>query len=370
FPHGGFYAYAAHTIHPLAGFVSTWSYFTGKLASCALAIHVFVLFLQKICPFLQSYHPFLLDTAIIILFFYLNTYNVKTAGRVQTVLFALKILPITFIILLAPTLFAVENITNHCLWNNLPSTVPFVFFALLGFEACCSVSSHIAHAEKNAARAVIVSYGFVIILYIAYQLLFYGALGSLFDTIADYRGAFPAFLTLLIPHSSYTPYIEAVLHCAIASSALSASYGVLFSNMWNLHTLAQQGHIPFASLFTTLNAYHIPIACLAVEVVLALAYIIITGGYYASLQYMSVLGSVIAYTLSSLGLFVYHTKNPTHAHFSLSVGAIISCMLLLSICVYNIARTNYIPLILLGSLTVVGLFFFFSTAKKSQKFSA
>src|SRR5581483_2039418 len=41
YPDGGFYVYAAKSIHPLAGFISSWAYFTGKLASATLLIHVF-----------------------------------------------------------------------------------------------------------------------------------------------------------------------------------------------------------------------------------------------------------------------------------------------------------------------------------------
>jgi amino acid transporter len=367
FPRGGFYAYAAQTMHPVAGFISAWSYFTGKLASCALAIHIFVLFIQRICPFLQPFPPFLLDAAIIAFFFYLNTYNVKTAGRVQMVLFAVKMMPLAFVILIGPTLFCADNIVSHCTWNELPGTIPLVFFALLGFEACCSVSSHITNAQKNAARAVIISYGFVIALYVAYQFLFYAALGDTFNTLSDYRSAFPALIGRFMPVSHWAPYIEAVLHCAIASSALSAGYGILFSNMWNLHTLAQNGHVACSRIFSTLNAYNIPIACLAVEALLCLVYIAITGGHQTSLQYTSVLGSTVAYTLSAFGLFAYHKHSHSHLYTWTSIGAVMSCMLLLSLCMYNIITTNLTPLMLLGTLMAAGMCMFLYTHKKKNQ---
>src|SRR5437868_2793596 len=44
-----FYHFGSN-ISPFFGFVSSWSYFTAKLASCALGIHVCVSFLQRIIP--------------------------------------------------------------------------------------------------------------------------------------------------------------------------------------------------------------------------------------------------------------------------------------------------------------------------------
>src|SRR6476620_3392969 len=39
-PAGGFYAFAKNEVNPFVGFLSGWSYFTSKLASCMLMIHV------------------------------------------------------------------------------------------------------------------------------------------------------------------------------------------------------------------------------------------------------------------------------------------------------------------------------------------
>ncbi|HVX00234.1 MAG TPA: hypothetical protein VHA52_07355, partial [Candidatus Babeliaceae bacterium] len=54
YPTGTFYDFAA-SVNPLIGFISSWSYFTAKLASCALGIHVCVSLLQTIFPLLGQF---------------------------------------------------------------------------------------------------------------------------------------------------------------------------------------------------------------------------------------------------------------------------------------------------------------------------
>ena len=49
FPTGGLYAFG-NSYHPFLGFLSCWSYFFGKLASCALMLSVGATMLQNIIP--------------------------------------------------------------------------------------------------------------------------------------------------------------------------------------------------------------------------------------------------------------------------------------------------------------------------------
>ena len=64
-PAGGFYAFGQKEVNPFIGFLSGWSYFTAKLASCMVMIHVSVTLIQNIFPLLNSVHPFALDLAVV-----------------------------------------------------------------------------------------------------------------------------------------------------------------------------------------------------------------------------------------------------------------------------------------------------------------
>ncbi len=69
-PSGGFYTFGAQEIHPYAGFISAWSYFTGKLASAMLMIHVAMLLCQYIIPSLGAINIFVLDAVVLSLLFF------------------------------------------------------------------------------------------------------------------------------------------------------------------------------------------------------------------------------------------------------------------------------------------------------------
>lgn len=129
--------------------------------------------------------------------------------------------------------------TTYALWDGIYSSLPLVVYAVIGFEAACSVSSKIKNAQKNAPLAVLISFGIVILIATIYQTLFYSALGSNLCA-GDHCDVFPALLkaTSLSPSIAYK--LLGLLHIAIASSTLGAAYGIIFSNCWNLHILAEK----------------------------------------------------------------------------------------------------------------------------------
>src|SRR5581483_9992356 len=79
-PSGGFYTFARQEMSIFAGFLSTWVYFSGKLASCSIMMYTSVLIFQKLLPALAPINPLYLDLVIISIFIGLNMYNMK-AGR-------------------------------------------------------------------------------------------------------------------------------------------------------------------------------------------------------------------------------------------------------------------------------------------------
>ncbi|BDC35025.1 hypothetical protein Noda2021_09830 [Candidatus Dependentiae bacterium Noda2021] len=99
-PSGGFYTFAAQEIHPFAGFLSAWSYFTGKLASAMLMIHVAMLLCQSILPTLSHINIFALDASVLCLFIFFNTLNMRTGSRIQMGFLIVKLIPVLFVLLL------------------------------------------------------------------------------------------------------------------------------------------------------------------------------------------------------------------------------------------------------------------------------
>ena len=91
FPGGSFYDFGK-AIHPALGFLNSWIYFMGKLATPAFGIHIFVTLLQTIMPALADYNPLILDSLIVCLFVGLNLMNLRTGRSVNYLFIALKLI--------------------------------------------------------------------------------------------------------------------------------------------------------------------------------------------------------------------------------------------------------------------------------------
>lgn len=363
YPSGGFYAFANNEIHPSAGFISAWSYFIGKLGTAMLLIHTALLLCQQIIPLLAKINVFFLDSVILALFVMLNMFNLRTGRIIQGWLMAIKIVPIVFVLLVGLyCINPVNFVVMPGIYNGLFSTIPLVIYAFLGFEATVSLSSKIENAHKNGPLAIFISYASVIGLYVLYQFLFCAAVGNQLIMQNNYLGAFPTLLTALFgTHSHFFDFLLVALNLSIAASALGGSYGILYSNNWNLYALAENNHLFFSSYFTKTNKHMIPFACVLMEGVIACFYLYMSGGKQVPLQLTSVLGSIIAYTLSVLALFFAWYNKRVITNPWIIVCALINCAILMFACGYSFSLSFIAPLCGFFGLLIFGIVMFFFT---------
>lgn len=355
-PVGGFYAFCNNSLHPFAGFINTWCYFFVKLSSCTLAIHIFTLLMQRTFPALTCINATVFDIGILVLLLGLNMLNVKTGSKIQGWLMVLKLFPIFFVIISGLFFLQGSNLTSvHQLWSGLPSAIPLVLHAMLGFEVACSLIRTIENPEVNGPRAILISYGIVIVLYVLYQGIFYGVLGTSLAQTANYSQAFP----LLISKFGISEYMRDILgnliHIAIATSALGAAFGIIYANLWNLYSLAERNHTITPATIMQRNRFNVPFVCVLAQGAIILTYLYIVRNEQTSFQHVSAFGSTITYTLSIIGLLA--TLYKKRQSLLLPVLGLINCAILMSASLYTLWKTNnplplYIVLaiIMLGSL--------------------
>ncbi len=354
---GTFYAFGS-AFSPYWGFISTWCYFVGKLATPTLGIHVFNVFLQKSFPALATYSVFSLDIFIICLFIFLNMFSGKLSQKIQYLFILTKSVPLLFAIGVGFWFFDYATIASPTLiWEGMPLSLPLVIFCFLGFEASCSLSKVIDNPQKNASRAIIYSFFIVVTLLTLYQFLFYAALGDTLAQQANYADAFPLLIQKVFP--TFLNILTPLLSLAIAASALGGAYGILFSNAWNLHTLAQHNYLPASRSFATCNAAHIPYLCILAEGVLCLCFLALTKGAQIPLQYTSVLAGMTAYAISIASLNKI-------ARSYLSILGMTSCLIGIIFCIRGFIFTNIIPLYFFGSILALGTLLYLAKRKSAQ----
>ncbi len=367
YPSGGFYAYCSTAIHPIVGFINTWCYFFAKLSSATLSIHIFTLLLQKTFPTLACIDVLTFDIAILALLLGLNMLNVHTGSKIQNWIMLFKLFPLFFVIVSGIFLLQGSNITPiHQLWSGIPSAIPLVLHALLGFEIACAISRNLENPKVEGPRAIIISYSLVIVFFVLYQTIFYGILGTDLAAQADYRGAFP----LLISKFSIGDYARDILghiiHLAIATSALSAAFGIIFANMWNLYSLAELGHTIFPATIMQRNRFNVPFVCVLSQGIVMFTYLLIMCGETTTFQQLSAFGATITYVLSIWGLYATYKQ---HKHsLIIPILGLVNCVILLLVSLYAMWTThNPIPLQLFLGITLFGIMIYALSTKKTIK---
>lgn len=354
---GTFYTFG-NTFSPYWGFISTWCYFVGKLATPTLGIHVFNVFLQKSFPVFASYSVYALDIFIISLFVFLNIFSGRLSQKIQYLFVMTKSIPLFFAIGMGLWFFDYATIAHPTLiWEGIPLSLPLVIFCFLGFEASCSLSKVIESPQKNAGRAILYSFFVVITLLMLYQFLFYAALGDTLAAQANYADAFPALIQKTLP--SLLPILTPLLSLTIAASALGGAYGILFSNAWNLHTLAQHNYLPASPSFARCNTAQVPYLCILAEGILCLCFLALTKGSQIPLQYTSVLAGMTAYAISIASLNKI-------ARSYLSVLGMASCLIGITFCIRGFIFTNIIPLYFLTGIFLLGTLLYLIKRRSAQ----
>jgi amino acid transporter len=297
--------------------------------------------------------------------------NMRTGGIIQSAFMGLKAIPIFFAIIVGFFLLQGANFTAvNYIWEGIPSVIPLVLYAAIGFEAACSISAHIENPARNAPRAVYISFAVVIIIAALYQFLFYGAVGQAIAHAVDFRGTFPELLKLIIPGAaSAQRIVTGILYAAVASSALGGAYGIIFSNTWNLYALAKHGHTFASSSLIQLNQHGIPWLCVLVEGVICTTYLLISRGAQVPLQQISGLASVLAYTMSIIALAYARIGKP-HISALLPIAGLASCLILGTSCIVNLIFNGASSLITFAAFISFGIAMFAYTKRHANSFSA
>lgn len=355
FPAGGFYTFGSQ-INDSVGFFSAWSYFVGKLASAVVMVFTGSTLLLVLIPALAGVHPVVLSAIIVIVFGLLNLLNARTGSNIQFIFFIAKLIPI-FVVIMSGFFYVTPEMmmsASHA-WAEIPASLPFVVFAIAGFEAACSLSSRIENAEKNAPRAILGSFALVMILYSLYQISAYVFATLYGQTLHDYKDFFTLVATRLDGVIFALPQWQFLFYITVILSTLGAAYGVLFSNVWNLHILAHKDHLIGSETIKKYNRHGIPFWCVIAEVIVCLIYLATCLGDYIALIYVGSTGCVLGYLISVLALCYLKVQDNLSISWVLAGGAVGSCLLLSALCVTSLFTGSIVAFSVYCTLVCAGL---------------
>jgi amino acid transporter len=324
---GGLLEYAKEHIHPLVGFLSSWSYFVGKAVSVALLASAFVTpFYLNILP-MHILPKLFWVYGLILMLALINIVGVSIGGKIQWLFTAIKFIPFSAVICSAflKGHWLSESFVGGWLGSsNLFYTIPVALFALSGFEVIANIGHMIKDPEKNAMPVAIASSLIVAGIYSLFQLSAYILSGSELGIAAKPL----EFLAgnLFYPFSN----IGFMIDDFMLASMLSGAFSLLTNNAWNMFALAKNRAFVGSRFATKISFGGAPWVALLIEVFISCLVLGITVNQLALLN-MSVFATALSYLITTIAALVAFYKVPRIPWIIPLVG-VFSCSYVLMVC--------------------------------------
>ncbi|HWK11457.1 MAG TPA: amino acid permease, partial [Vicinamibacterales bacterium] len=160
---GGPYAFTREAFGDVPGFLVAWGYWISVWSADAALAVAFVGYLHPFIPSIVDSPPAagLLAVGVVWLLTFVNIAGVGTAGRVQLVTTALKILPLVIIgaagfFAFNPAHFAVADTSAGAIARGTTASATLTLFALLGIECATIPAGDVQDPDRTIPRATVV----------------------------------------------------------------------------------------------------------------------------------------------------------------------------------------------------------------------
>ena len=313
---GGVVEYSKKSFGSFMGFMTAWLYWNGCWIGNATLFIVILKYLSGIFPLLNSnpLYGFLLCTAIIWLFTFINIRGAKSAGTIGSVLILLKIVILILFIIVASGLFDINNITPLFPKGDGIKTIPMAaavtFWAFEGVEVATVASGEIKNPKRNVKISTILGISLALFFYITISILSAGAMNR--STLASSPDPLSAIMSMVLGEKSLL-YINIGIALSICGSSI----------LWLLATgraaYAAGKDKLFPEIFSKVHPkYGTPyvsliIGAILINILLLLNFFKGLNGAYNFIVLLSTLSYLPVYAVSTLAeiMLVIDFKNKT-----------------------------------------------------------
>jgi APA family basic amino acid/polyamine antiporter len=318
---GGPYAYTRLAYGDLAGFLVAWGYWISVWCTNAALAVAFVGYLDPFVPSIVHSPPraALLAVALVWLLTVVNIWGVRSAGRVQVVTTALKILPLVLIGIAGcasfdASHFAAGGTDVRSIAKGVMATATLTLWAFLGLECATIPAGITVDADRTIPRATIAG---TILTAIIYILATVGVM-SLIDPSALSR--------------STAPFADAAQRIGGEGAAAIVALGAAIScfgalNGWVLIV----GQIPlavandglFPKVFAKISSRGTPAVAMTIGACLSTALVAMNYSrnlvdLFTFIILLATLSTLVPYTFCSLAGFIVRRRDRS---FPWSTGA-------------------------------------------------
>jgi APA family basic amino acid/polyamine antiporter len=172
---GSVYEFGRQLVSPYTGFLAGWMWmvantFTGAAVSLGFAYYLNSIFLNLPANYVAA--------ALCLIFTALNLIGAKESANVNNIFVAIKLAILTFFVVFGIFHVSVRNFTPFVpLSSGVLFGTFFIFFAYGGFARAAVVAEEVKDAKRNVPRAMLLSLGISMGIYVLVGLIAVGLLG-------------------------------------------------------------------------------------------------------------------------------------------------------------------------------------------------
>ena len=250
---GGLVAYIRRIYGDFAGFMTGWMHVVLYLPGLVAVLAYYTGFFATIFLGIESSpaNVAMISIPAFLSVFIINLFMAKSGGRLQTLITAVKIIPLAVLLIFGllngtnPTPFSVapEIDAPFSMSLVLAALVP-VMFAYDGWMLACSIGGEIKNPTKNLPKAIIFGLGLIIILYVGLNIALLKTLPA--NLLAE-QGTVGAANLL------FGPLATKAIFGGIVISAYGTLNGLTLAAMRFPYTLAIEGHFPMKKYFSEVS---------------------------------------------------------------------------------------------------------------------
>ena len=226
---GGPHVYVSEAFGRVAGFFTAWIYWIISWSSNSILLVTFVGYLTIITGKLSPTETLIIEAIILFSISCINIVGMKFSGRIETVLTAMKILPLLFLpvvffMFFDPSFFKIsirEVVDKGETMTTIAQTALLTFWGFIGVETATTPAENVKDPKKTIPRAIIIGTSTVAMIYLMNTISITGVVG--FEKLEETTAPYAVVMSSIFSHYS---------DIAISIMAIIVCIGTL--NAWTL----------------------------------------------------------------------------------------------------------------------------------------
>ncbi|MBU5315696.1 amino acid permease [Clostridium bornimense] len=307
---GGLYGYLKElyneTIAYLYGWVQNIIYYPALIASAS------IIFSRQVTYFidLSKTEQKMLSISLILFFSAIHILSTKTAGKLQIIFTAGKLIPIFLIIIIGIFYNKKDGLTlsNYSVPSNslgFGSALLSCLWAYDGWISVGNITGEMKNPEKDLPKAIILGLSLIMILYVSISFVFLKVLGFN-NAIASNRIA--SDVSLII----FGKVGATLITIGILVSVIGAFNGNLISGSRISYTMANDKLLPFSKSLSKVSKFNTPIYSIILTSSIGIIYVL--TGTYESITNICLFSALFFFLLGVTGVFILRKRDITSSY--------------------------------------------------------